>query len=108
MKSLFVIVLISASFALSASGLPKCFNQARIAYQEEGQPSDLPLEWGQPITLKAGEPLQRFYDRPLIRFDRDTILYYVSGSYHSGYFQDVVVLDLETCELLDVIQVASE
>lgn len=112
MKSLIALSMVLASFTSfaddsSAAGA-KCLKKAKRYYYQNGSKSDIPLNFNFDRVLPAGEPVKGFGEKVLAVFEEDKLIYSVSGSYHSGWFNDVSVVNPKTCETDDLINIYSE
>lgn len=110
------MLALSLLFALSQSAFSAetnlCRAQAskalRDALREGSIRSDVPMsirKTDKGDFVKAGE--STIY-KGLGPFEKDQVIYYVSGSYYSGYFTDAFVLDASTCEFEEIVNVYSE
>ncbi|GEM_PF-5412899 len=101
-------MLISLFILLSINTQASCFDNAADFLMEHGNRSDRRLDLSNPEILEAKTPLTTERGTFLNAYPMDTVLYYNSGSFHSGYFREVVVLDPETCKVLNAYTVAAE
>lgn len=100
--------LISLLILLSINTQASCFNSAAEFLMKNGNRSDQRLNLSDEEVLVAKTPLLTERGDFLNTYPMDTILYYNSGSYHSGYFREVVVLNPRTCKVLNAYTVAAE
>ncbi len=112
MKSLITLTMILASvssFASPETNLGnKCLKKVKRHYYQNGQRSDIPLRIEFDQFLSAGTPLKGFQDKKIVVFDEDKLIYSISGSYYSGWFNDVSVVNPTTCETEEIINIYSE
>lgn len=112
MKSIIALslALVSAlSFADQASQLgKKCFKQAKRYYHLNGSRSDIPLGFNFVELLPAGKTLKIYDERTIAKFEEDKLIYSVTGSFHSGYFNDITVVDPKTCDTDEILNIYSE
>lgn len=106
---LFISVLL---FALSASVFAhtpeQCRDRALIEYEVSGQPSDVYYTLSDGMVVAAGTPILGAQQQELARYTTDMIVYTVSGSYHSGWFQDLMVVDPWNCSLVRFFNLYAE
>lgn len=87
----------------------ECFERVKKSYiNQGGNPSDVPYEFSFDKTLLAREPVMNYQKKPIATYQEDKLIYKVTGSYHSGYFIDVIVVNIENCETLDIYNIYSE
>ena len=111
MKNLMIVLTLlvsSVSFAQLHNNSAPCESEALAFYEEKGQPSDQPKEITHSHVQTGGLPLYDTHHRELKTYPTDTVIYVGAGSYHSGYFQDLIVVDLATCQGLDIYNIYSE
>ncbi len=64
-----------------------------------------------PVTFEKVLFANETYDygmKSVGNYDTDKLLYSVTGSEHSGWFQDAIVVDILTCEVAEIINIYSE
>lgn len=112
MKSLIALVMLLVSFTISAetsaNAGKKCLKKATRDYIKNGNPSDYPIALSFEKLLPAGEALLGFQGKEIAKFEEDRLIYSISGSYHSGYFTDLSVVNVQTCETEEIINIYSE
>ena len=101
-------VLASLLILLSINTHASCFDAAADYLIEYGNRSDRRLDMSSPRVLTAGAQLTTERGDFLNSYPIDTVLYYNTGSYHSGWFSEVVVLDPSTCRVLNAYTLAAE
>lgn len=99
-----ITVLSLNAFALTETS--KCRKQVR--YQLRTVQSDYPVEIGKGLELPAGEKYVVNTQRVVGPFEEDAILYGYSGSYHSGSFGELAVVDPQTCKIERTIEIYAE
>lgn len=77
--------------------LDACFKKAKNYYIKNATPSDTRRGFEKEQFIAAGEI-----------YSSDVVTYRATGSYHSGYFIDLIVADAKTCEVLDITNIYSE
>jgi hypothetical protein len=87
MRHLLAIALVVATPALAAP----CLQEAKLHYKEYGQTSDTPLNF-------------RLVSQP----HAQTLVFEITGSYHSGWFSDEMVLDKTSCSVQSLRNTYSE
>lgn len=112
MKFLIVTLLaLGAFFAQADTSLndgSKCLKKMKRYYYQNGQKSDIPLTFSFVKVLSKGEPLKGYADSTIAVFEEDKLIYSISGSYYSGWFNDVSVVNTQTCETEEIINIYSE
>ena len=113
MKAFFMLALVTVSSNLLALEkheltVNKCFKKAKRYYSQNAQPSDAPREIHLDQILPAKELLKDLTGKSIASFNEDKLIYRATGSYHSGYFIDLVVVDLKTCQGEEIINIYSE
>lgn len=107
--SIFSLLVANSLFAQDEGVLlEKCFKKVKSHYNRHGSISDTTKTVNHVKYLKAGEFLKGFKDQDLIKYDQDVLVYTGTGSYYSGYFQDLIVADPKNCSVLDIINIYSE
>ena len=66
------------------------------------------MEIGKGLELPAGEKYVVNTQRVVGPFEEDAILYGYSGSYHSGSFGELAVVDPQTCKIERTIEIYAE
>lgn len=87
----------------------RCANKALKAYVDSGVKNDYgPFTLTRGTLIAAGETFVLNQWVSLAAQEQDTILFKFSGSVHSGYFQDGVLVDAESCGVLAIFNIAAE
>lgn len=112
MKSVIAFAMILTSLTgLANTTAPtndKCLKKVKRHYYLNGQKSDVPLDIRSSELLPAGKPLTDYLNKTIAVFETDKLIYNLSGSFHSGYFVDVIVVDPKTCITEEIINIYSE
>jgi hypothetical protein len=109
MKSLMMFLLVILTMASAAAdNLRRCSGQVEEQYLTNARPSDIIQRWVSRTELPADAVIRNQYGLPLARFPYPVLQYMVSGSYHSGWFADLVVAHPRSCEILFVGEYAAE
>lgn len=77
--------------------LDACFKKAKNYYLQNGSPSDVRRGFEKEQFIAAND-----------KYSSDVVTYRGTGSYHSGYFIDLIVADAKTCEGLEIINIYGE
>lgn len=101
-------MLASLFILISLNAQASCFDAAADYLIEYGNRSDRRLDMSSPRVLTAGAALTTERGDFLNSYPIDTVLYYNTGSYHSGWFSEVVVLEPSTCKVLNAYTLADE
>lgn len=101
-------MLISLILLTSLNAQADCLDIARDFFKENGNRSDRRINVSGPKELLANSPFTTERGDFLNSYDVDTIVYFNTGSYHSGWFKEAVILAPETCEILNAYTVAAE
>jgi len=109
MIALGMVFISFTSFANSSSlTVDKCLKKVKRYYYQNGQNSDTPLNFSFNHVLPAGIPLKNSQGKTVALYDEDKLIYSVQGSYHSGWFNDVSIVNPKTCETVEIINIYSE
>lgn len=108
MKSiLFLIFLSNSALANIEVNFNKCLKPAKRYYYQHAGPSDVARNFSKLQILTAGEKL-KYADKVIAIYEEDKLVYSGSGSYYSGYYIDYIVVNPQTCEVDDLLNVYSE
>lgn len=89
--------------------LQKCFKSSKQYYFKHGSPSDSKRSFDVREYLPAGEPLKgRTAQEVRGIFEIDKLIYIGSGSYHSGYFTDLIIVNADNCGDVQILNIYSE
>lgn len=58
--------------------------------------------------LPAGVMIWDFYQNPVASFEEEKLVQYFAGSYHSGWFEEVAVIDPKSCQIEAFFNIYSE
>lgn len=113
---LFVSFCVFTSFAKAAScvdiqceALQFCYKVSKKYYFKNGSPSDTTRRFDSREYLPARTPLRGRTSQDIRGiFEKDRLVYVGSGSYHSGYFIDLIVVNPTTCDDIQIINIYSE
>lgn len=112
MKSLITLsMILASSISISETTLPdgdKCLKKVKKHYYLNGNPSDYPVKIRFEKLLPAGEALKGYNEQEIAKYNEDKLLYIISGSYHSGYFTDLSVANVNNCQTEEIINLYSE
>jgi hypothetical protein len=111
MKSLLAtMLLVFLVSSVKADQAPQnCYSQVVRQLNSFGPASDYAyrfrggLEW-----LLADEPVVSFWGEELQRFEQDYLTLAFAGSYHSGWFEELAIVEPVTCKLVTTINLYSE
>ncbi len=103
---LFTALIVFSLNAFALTETDKCRKQVR--YQLRHVQSDYPVELGKGLILPAGETYQVNTQRSVGPFEVDAILYGYSGSYYSGSFGEMAVVNPQTCKIERTIEIYAE
>ncbi len=92
------------AFALTETD--KC--RKEVKSQLRNVPSDDPLIIGKGLVLPAGETYEFAYGKTFGPVEVDTILYKYSGSYYSGSFAEMAVVNPQNCKIKTKLGIYSE
>lgn len=108
LSSVFLFTVAFSGYANdSHPALKTCFKSAKSFYNKNGPSTDVARGFGKLTVLSANTSYQ-LQNKVNIEYPVDTVLYQGTGSYHSGYFIDVIIVDAKTCHGLDIINVYGE
>lgn len=100
--------IFSATFA-STQETQRCAKKALKAYIASGAQNDYgPFTLTSGTVIPAGESFALNSLVKLIPQDEETILFQYSGSVHSGYFQDGVLVKASNCQVLSIFNIYAE
>ncbi len=88
--------------------LDACFKKAKSYYKKNAMPSDTARSFDKFEFLPAKESIVVSPLGTVGNYESDVVLYKATGSYHSGYYIDLIVADASTCEGLDIINIYGE
>lgn len=110
--SLFFSLIAFSVSELSAnenvSRLDECASQVKKYYKKNAQPSDVARGFDKKEILNAGQPLLNYQNQTLAIYHEHKLIYTGSGSYHSGYFTDLIVANIDDCQVEEIINIYSE
>lgn len=113
-QSLIFILVASVSYAKNCvdkecEALHACYKTSKKFYIQNGSPSDTNRGFNIREYLPAGSPLKGRTSQDIRGvFDVDKLIYVGTGSYHSGYFIDLIVVNPVTCDNIQIINIYSE
>lgn len=108
MKLFLSVIFLSLTVSAFAHTPEQCRDRALIEYEISGQPSDVYYTLSDGMVVAAGTPIRGAQRQELARYTTDVIVYTVSGSYHSGWFQDLMVVDPWNCSLVRFFNLYAE
>lgn len=86
-----------------------CYHQVASIITKLAPESDIPYRIDpEPTILPAKEALRDFYGHPVKTYKNDKLLFSFSGSYHSGWFEEVAVVNPENCWVIEFVNIYSE
>lgn len=88
--------------------LDACFKKAKSYYKKNALPSDTARGFDKDQFLAVHKTLTISPTLSVGGYDTDVVLYKGTGSYHSGYYIDLIVVDANTCTGLDIINIYGE
>ena len=109
--SMTLIFILSTLNILSAeeNKLNSCFKAVKKDYYQNAQRSDVPRTFEAAYVLNSNESLRGFQNEELgFIFNDEKLIYKGTGSVHSGYFIDLVVVNPQDCKVLHIVNVYSE
>lgn len=108
MKFFLSVIFLTLTVSAFAHTPEQCRDRALIEYEISGQPSDVYYTLSEGTVVAAGAPILGARQQELARYTTDVIVYTVSGSYHSGWFQDLMVVAPANCSLTEFFNLYSE
>lgn len=107
MKSLAVLSLLSLSLSAQATFV-SCYNQVADQYDSIRYEAGYSQVKNDPDYIEAGTI--RFYGRNVAfgPYEEDKLAFHVTGSYHSGWFHNVIIANKITCKIEQVKEAAAE
>ena len=94
-----LLALITFIFTFSAHADIPCQKVVENYYNQHGQPSDYSVNFSFKREMDAGKALVTQWGETLTVADVDSISIEVTGSYHSGWFSDEVIVNPLNCEI---------
>lgn len=86
-----------------------CYKTSKKFYTQNGSPSDTHRSFNMREYLPAGNPLKgRTAQDVRGVFEVDKLVYVGTGSYHSGHFIDLIVVNPVACDNIQIINIYSE
>ncbi len=111
-KILIASLLFSSIFSATYASVQEsslCANKALKAYIASGAKNDYgPFTLTEGTSISAGESYALNSLVKLVPQESDTILFRFSGSVHSGYFQDGVLVQADNCRVLSIFNIYAE
>ncbi|ATH07235.1 hypothetical protein BIY24_04580 [Halobacteriovorax marinus] len=93
---------------LTVSAHANCELDAANYLRSFGNRSDRPMQMSAPILLEANTDFTTPRGQLLANYSIDTVVFYNTGSYHSGWFKEAVILNPENCYVLNHFVVEAE
>lgn len=104
-----IIALIALFLSIQLTKANDCTTRVVEVINKMGPASDYPYRINtEPKLLKAQTPLVDFYGTAVRQYNTDKLLYAFSGSYHSGWFEEVAVVNPKTCWVIEFVNTYSE
>lgn len=104
-----MLIFFSLICSIQTLSAQECFDRVVKVIESMGPASDQEYRIKpEPKLLAAGEVLLDFYGNSLVSYNKDKLLYFFSGSYHSGWFEEVAVVNPKTCWVVDFVNIYSE
>ncbi|WP_127714353.1 hypothetical protein [Halobacteriovorax sp. HLS] len=104
-KIISIILILSAQYTMAS-----CYSDVLDQYLDSsrGTRFDYMPKLHKPVELEQGEvfPVRRNSD--IGPFDASKLVFVVTGSIHSGWFSQGIVVDPQTCEIEQVSEIDSE
>ena len=102
------IALISFIITFSAQAAIPCLEEIKDHYEDHGQASDYPVSFRFKKELKAGDHLTTYWGEVLAVAAEDSISIEITGSYHSGWFSDEMIVNPLSCKVQGIYNTYSE
>lgn len=104
-----LLICLSLTPFTQAQASNACDDQVISVINKLGPASDVPYRIDPaPTYLSAGEELKDFYGNVIKTYKNDKLLYSFSGSYHSGWFEEVAVVNPKNCWVIEFVNIYSE
>lgn len=101
-----LFALFFSTTALANTSL--CLDEVEQEYYSESRINRYSRVLETPDFLAANETIVFGRNITIGPFDADTFLFHAKGSYHSGFFHNVIVVDPQSCEIQKIKMVADE
>jgi hypothetical protein len=108
-KLIFSFIITISTISTAGAAELSCKDKITKIINENGPASDVQYKIDELFSLlQAGTSITNLYEEVVKNYPYDVWTLAFSGSYHSGWFQELAVVNPEGCKFIEFVNVYSE